>query len=352
MPYRRGFSKRKPTLSRKRTSIYKIGKSKRSRYGYSANTITTEHYAARQRRTDYAASLIDPSIKVNARIPDIACYETSTFCNEYHAMGTVRPYSDTTDNNNAVHIWSLHPDGYCSSYNSGAAALGTPGKATAAAARFPAIVPGGLSNSNAFSERYKAARLVSALLKYTFAGDDTKTSGEIFCAFVPEELKNFVTGAQGAVNWDGTGLDGGIPQSKNLNATTIDKVKEYCTSWYQGPLKNGCVLRYKPVDGSSFDMANPVQKFADSVRITGKYGFFIVIFNHENSPGVNFSVDYWANYEGIPSTYAIGINVGVSASDPGALAHGINAAAKTKTCFANTPAAWNTNVTEVLRSVH
>jgi len=305
-----------------------IKKGRKSAYGKDVDTMTSTHYAARQKRTDYALSLINPEAKLNVRIPDMACYPTVAYTTELHQPITINN-GTSTDNNQMLHV-VLHGLPYIRSFQ------GQNGS-----------VPGGLSTGAtaqngyvgtiaSIGANYKATRVVSAMAKLTFAGDDTKTQGSIFGTFLPHDWA-IKTG----VKYSST-----VGDNPDIGYST-DKWMGDIPDYYQGPLKQGVITRYKPVDGHAWDMT-PIDASDTSLQ----YGTFLFLINPEATiTTTTFMLDIVVNYEGIVKHNDTGLIPAVSGADPGALAHGINSASKTAIAFPSTNAGWMKNVDLPLRSV-
>jgi len=302
---------------------FKIGKTKKSNYGYDTATKWTHVYSARQERTDYAATLVDPNLEINCRIPDLACYPTCTFKSEYHQPIVID--AGATSTNNQVFYVGLHTLPTVTMYQgTKSAVVGGPGSISTNTGKNFSI---GDSGANT---RYKAARLVSAMARLSFAGKDTETEGSIQAAFLPKRYATTCNNL-GAVTF--------------YSATTVDQVPDY----YSGPLRNGAVVRYKPTDADSFNMAT-VALSTSATTDPDYFGSFVFIVN-PGAASTTMQLDIVMNWEGIPLKNNVGVEVAVSGADPGALAHGLNSASMSATCFSNTSSSWNKNVDSVLRSV-
>jgi len=317
-------------------SNYRLKPNKRGRYGHTQPTLTSGKHVVKQGRTDYAMSLIDPFKRIDCRIPDMACYETVTFTNEVHQLMEITSVNQTGSTNNCVAVISLIPGGGIQFFQ-GDQAAGAGNISTSANAK---IVPG----STHTTTRYKAARLVSAGVKVTFAGDNTQTRGEIIGAFIPADYK--VKYSDGAIAVSGTGLTNGLPNTTNYDLRSATAIKSLTANYCEGPLKAGMVVRYKPQDIMSFDMVGVYPTGTEQVEPFGT----IVIFMAA-SLATSLQFDVVLNYEGLVRNNDLGLASAVSSADPGALAHGINAAGKANSCFASTTASIHANIDRVLMSV-
>jgi len=335
---RRG-SKRKSTGY---SSAVNVRHSKRSRYGNEANVITSDRYVSRQARTDYALTLIDPFKKIPARIPDIASYETVCFTNEIHDHVSLLAESTATGDNNFLTVVNLSPGAWTKFY-CGANFATDPGRKSTVSG----WQPGGANTKT----RYKSARLVSAVVKLTHADLDTNTAGEIIGGFLPGDYGVYdVGGSAGSMEWNGTvgaGLDAnGNPDTLNYKVTTSTELKAILSNYYEGPIKNGVCIRYKPQDANSFDMKGCV---ADGEYQLQSFGCFLIAARPAST--MRFNIDIVMNYEGILMSNDLGLIAGVSDADPGALAHGINAAAKVPSAFDASPASLHKYIDNVVKSV-
>lgn len=339
MPYKRKATNYRANL--------KVGKVKRTRYGYSAPTITSDKYVIRQGRTDYAMTLIDPFKRIPVRIPDLASYETVTFTNELHGQWKVSPTSETTAVGNQILVVNLSPGGWVSTYSGGT------GTNTTGAGSAPFTQQIGGSNTQT---RYKAARLVSAAVKITYSDNDTNTAGEILGAFIPADYGCLSRNDTGLYNWTGgAGLDAnGYPVGANYDLSTDvsnggAKLKSLVANYYEGPLRSGVMIRYKPQDALSFNM-DTIKANTGTTVYTQTFGVFVIECLPVTATTM-MQVDIVCNYEGVLKNNDLGLLTGVSESDPGALAHGINAAGKSATAFASTGGSLALNVDSVIKSV-
>lgn len=313
-------------------------KGKKSRYGTDVATLSNTTYVAHQQRTDYAKTLIDPFLHIPARIPDLACYPTATYRTELHQVETVD--LSATNQNTKMYVVDLHGEPRLWYYQGNG---GTSPGAVRAVGSYKAIGPTNLAT------RFKATRLVSAMVKVAFAGNDNNTEGAIYGAFFPTDWK-----LQPGLPYTGVAP---TASASNPNicweGTKWSDVPEY----YAGPLKNGVVLRYKPQDTDAFNMRSINTKdpftgnnVSNDEPVAGSpFGTFIVLIDPTVACKMQF--DIVLNWEGIVLSNDAGYPVGISGADPGALAHGINAAGASATAFSATSASWAKHVDGVLRSV-
>lgn len=298
---------------------YKQSSGKKSQYGHDVGTISSKIYSSKQGRTDYAVTLVNPELKVNARIPDLACYPTATFSSELHTPFKIDNRATSANSSLiVVNTGAVSPTLY---FHQGALSNVTKGAPNSGG--LGAVKIG--QTGDEYALKYKAARLVSAMVKVTFAGQDTATEGSISGAYFP--------------------ADWGYSKGATLpffDPGTWNAAPDY----YQGPVKNGCCVRYKPVDSTSFDMKTT------ATQVNNDFGTFMVLVDVPVAvTSVTMQIDIVLNWEGIVVDNTLGIPVGISGADPGALAHGLNAAGSSAGAFACNPLSWQKNVDGVLRSV-
>lgn len=322
---------------------YKQQGVKRKRYGYDVGSKSSKIYNEKQGRSDYAMTLINPFIYLNARVPDLACYPTAVFTVRKTFPFTVKNTNDL-NNQGIIHIAlaTLPTMTYHQNRNGG-----TPGNFVGGSTTY-------LGDPNNYtSTKYRASRLVSAMLKVSYAGSDTDTEGLISATYIPPEMTAKVT------TGTATNTYGGMDPQQNLSiygycytADTWEMARDY----YSGPLKNGAVARFKPVDSSSFDM-RPISNNSPAgsgLSFTTPYSFGDIIC--EIAPGLSTTsttvqVEISLNFEALLASTMSDANIGISGADPIALAHGLNAAGMSATAFSATQASWARNVDDVLRSI-
>lgn len=302
-----------------KTKKYTAGK--KSAYGYDVGTTSTKIYDARQKRTDYAASLIDPELRLNVRIPDLACYQTATYCTEYHQPLSLINTATTTNNTLFQVFLAPCPTVFFHQGGTGTA----PGDLSTGTTSFNI----GDTQAN-YQAKYKSARLVSAIAKLTFAGNDTSTEGTVFATFFPADWGMVVPNV-----------------AQNLDYAIASKWANL-PDYYSGPLRNGACVRYKPHDGASFDMFAVSQNLGASA-VFGAFQFMVAL--PAATTGVTMHLDVVMNWEAILTSTVTGIPQAISGADPGALAHGLNAAAASDSSFAANPMSWQKNVDSILRQV-
>ena len=166
----------------------RFSKGKKTRYGHDVDTISNVAYVSHQKRTDYAATLIDPFLRINARVPDLSCYPTATYRTEFHQV--VNILNSATIENTKMLVVDMHPDAYIYYYQGESGT--NPGQLRLTSDR--------TQLSSSVATKYKAARLVSAMMKVSYAGNDTTTEGAIYGAYFPSDWQ-----IQGGYIFDNTG---------------------------------------------------------------------------------------------------------------------------------------------------
>lgn len=304
-----------------RGRTYKKGH--KSYYGHDVGTTSTKIYDARQKRTDYACTLIDPELRLGVRIPDLACYQTATFTTEYHQPLSIDNSTGTTNNC----LFTVMTGAGCPTVWFHQGSHGTvPGDLTTGAGGEIVI---GDTQAN-YQAKYKSCRLVSASVRISYAGNDTTTEGTIMGTFLPSDWNLLVPAAP-----------------NNIAYYTPQQWKDL-PDYYSGPLRNGVVIRYKPHDALSFDM----QATSQNLGAYSAFGGMMVSVQLPNATAsVTLQLDIVMNWEALLASTATGIPQGISGADPGALAHGLNAAAASDSAFAGTASAWAKNVDALLRQV-
>lgn len=362
--YTNKTAKKRKILSR---THYKTTAPKKSRYGTDPGTVGIKHAVGHQSRTAYAETLINPEMQLEVRIPDMSCYPTACFTAEKHISYPVIKYNDTTDNCILVVPLQGNPgieyfQGYYSNQSGG---TGTPGNKSTGnsnpASNFNPVL-------SSISTKFMSARLVSAILKVTWAGNDSQTSGHIYGAHVVST--NTMTGA---TQLNGTDVYRNSTWNGTLGATLANPPLYDKAAWarlpdfHSGPMSKGVCLRYKPVDASAFSMDTV---FSDTqLDITGSnptgqgaakglpcpYGAFVVMVDPTAAStgsgltAAELQLDLVLNYEGIPWFNDIGIPTAVSASDGSALSHGLNIAGRSNSCFPATE--YHSNIHGPLRLI-
>lgn len=310
--------------------VHRVTKGKRTRYGKDVDTTSAKHYNARQARTDYAATLINPELSLGARIPDLACYPTAVWTTEYHQPITISNGATTTNNQILALALNTCPQINCYTGTNGTSPGTLVTTTTPGSSSTPILIGDTVA---AYQGRYKSARLVSAMIKMTWAGQDNATEGTILGTYQVPEYGSTV--APATVNFAQASAWATLPDA------------------YTGPLKNGIVMRYKPVDAGSFDMQPMYSQPSVGLAPMGTWwGFFYInIIPAATTASTTFQLDVICNWEGTLTSNVQGIKTGMSGADPGALAHGLNAAGSSDQAFAATASSWSKNVDGVLRSV-
>jgi len=291
---------------------------------------------SKQQPTDYPKALLAPHIYKNIKIPDLTCYPSTTFTEEEHLSWLPGPltggesmYIGLTP---GVWVTTIHPT------------------VLAASGISPAIPVAGSygSQQNIIAQklhtRYKAARLVSAMASITYIGNGDSNQGLVTCSYVPFGK---------AAAFTSTAL---VPGTSPVWNGEFDRVliKDYVDS-YQGPLKNGAVVFYKPVDSNSFRYVNLFDNsFArsasqassngagssgqGSVTVEGLFsnqsngfGYFVFNLEGESRDFSAFDVKIVANWEAIPNDDDTDAVITASPTNAAAASAGLSLASVTPT---------------------
>lgn len=293
------------------------------KYKYNQGTdlaLATTHYVVNQSRADYALTLVDPWAKLDCRIPDLACYPTATFTIDHVFEWNPDVTTVAAANSQLLRV-GMHGSSFGCFYPAFNVTGGVSGdvKGFSALPSMPSGITGGIATL------YKSARVVSAGIKVTWAGNDSNTTGTIYCTYVPGDATSVV--AARPVLYD--------------TAAAWTSVNEH----YMGPMRLGCIARFKPHDTGAFDMKTTAAITAADASTYPQFGDFYVAVNPGTGvTGLKFNVQLSINYEGLVTGNNVGIDTGVSAADPVALAHGMNVAGRCLTSFAATAASENDNI--------
>jgi len=299
----------------------KYTKGTRGRYGFEVDTAQGQAFQRRQGRSDYAATLINPELNLQVRVPDLACHATATFVTEYRQPLLINNTNTTANNGMLVCALSSGCPRLCLYQNQNGS---VPGNLTVGTN----VIAIGDSVTNQRG-RFQAARLVSAMMRISYAGNDAQTEGSVIGTYYSQNYNLAVQ--QNAI--------------ARANPADWQNLPDY----YNGPLKNGIVIRYKPVDAASFVMG-PIAGNTGDVTYFGN--MIAVILPTLATTSLTVQVEVVCNWEGILTNETTGIPIGISGADPVALAHGLNAAAGSATAFPSTASGWQKHVDNVLRLVH
>jgi len=270
---------------------------------FQTNAITP----SKQLPEDYVKSLLAPHIYKGTKIPDMSCYPSTTFCEEEHH--TWAPFGADIANSGDLFGVGLKP-GLTYNVMTSRAAIGTHSGMT-----IGAVCRQGQFINTDFSARYRAARLVSASATATYIGNGDTNRGTITAVFVPFG-KNYV-------NFINPMTPGTTPSL--MSDSSIDTIKDNLES-YQGPLKYGASVFYKPTDPLSLryvtcQLPQQLSQYCCVSTTDGKtvtsggnafnlastlatgYGYFMfAVDNFDDSAKGNclFDVKIVANWEAIP----------------------------------------------------
>lgn len=278
---------------------------------YNDGTVLVGHKIAKvQPKGDYARTLIDPFGVSGVRIPDLSCYPTATYRCEKQ-LSWVPQYSTTTDSSTAMVI-DLCPEPQYQLLNGPESTI--PGVRRAANPPQTAV-PNYIGDlSTGLQTRFDRARLVSAAVIVRYSGNDTECQGSI-----------------AIVNECGSVLDANLNIANNVTAGTVSDPTQQKV-FYKGPLKNGAIAVYRPLDSAAFAM-----KKTDS---TTCFGQFVISITGTAKTAANLTpqldVHIVANYEAVVKDNTQGIDEEAFAMDTEATEYGLSAATVYPSCYAGT----------------
>lgn len=214
------FGRNKGGVTRKRfASDYALDRTT----SYFSNSAKTT--PSRQKPSDYVKTLLSPHTYKGMKIPDLACYPSTTYCEDEHVTWQ---YSGTSGGD-LLFVGLTSQCFYSIVHSTTDATPSTFGTQAN-------ILTGDMSS------RFGSSRLVSAEAKVTFIGNGDNNQGLISCAYVPYgKVLFFQTGV----------ITPGVTSTVGNMDASILNIKDYNDS-YTGPLKNGASVYYKPVDSNSF----------------------------------------------------------------------------------------------------
>lgn len=302
---------------------------KKTKYNQGADVaLATSHYVVKQGRQDYAMTLIDPWAKLDCRIPDLACFPTATYTVEHNFEWNVAATNVATTNTQLLRVF-MHGSAYYGFYNAFNITTGAP--VASSQQQLPAFNTGTIPNG--ISSLYKSARVVSAGIKVSWAGNDSVTTGTIYSCYVPS--------------------DQGYTSGQNQVGFATPSAWTGQQEMYMGPMRLGAMCRYKPQDSASFDMLGTgAIPFADTTYIPGFGSFYIGVNAPLDTAGLKFNVNLVINYEALVVGSNLGIDTGVSDADPAALAHGLNIAGRSLSAFGASASSEENNVRAPARLVY
>jgi len=290
----------------------------------------------------YAQTLLDPFNYRGCRIPDLACYPTGVFTQEEEFTWTVStaPYDPVTpanNTNNRVLIVRIAAENG-SNYNFAGVEVTPPttGGVTYTTGTTPQLV-----GTNPAS-RYSSQRVVSGGIQVKFAGNDATSQGVIRgCVLTKNDIIQVNSGHfeqfrmassvtspnPGAVTqFNDIANVSNNPVAFGTLAILNDYINDQRVS-YQGPMKYGIGMRYKPVDPLSFTMkTTEVQTlWTGNVSQYDEDAFFVISLDGVAN-GTVLTCRIVVNYEGVVRSDTTGI---LSLSSPASAAstdHGLNMA--------------------------
>lgn len=243
-----------------------------------------------QKLGDYAATLVDPWTHRNVRIPDLASYPTSPYTCEYEFLWSPGVVNSAASTSALIVDINSNPQFSFLNGMEAAATMGTNRTVTTAL-------------SSTITSRYTMGRVVSAGICVKFAGNDSNSAGMLYGV-------NRASGLAGpGVNYNNTST--AAPEVTNPTQQQ---------TYYAGPLREGVILTYRPLDADSFAM--------QSTAGTGVYGQFIICMNGlPMSPSApSFNVHIVVNCEGIIINNTLGLEQGGACVMPASYHFGLQAA--------------------------
>lgn len=226
---------------------------------------------APQARTDYARSLLNPFLRLPARIPDLSSYPTAIYTQESHIAWFPNNAGGTSNNNIfAIIIASTNQANPMYAVANGENAIGTYGQITNAVS----LKDVGFDKSAS----YEYARVVSAAAKVTYAGTDAQNNGTIRgCTIAwPRALAGTFVGSVFG---------------------TVEAFQQQ-QDFVQLPITNGIIARYAPRDAEDFQMREVLN--LGTTTITNYLRPFMFIFECvNNAANVPLHVDITVNFEAL-----------------------------------------------------
>nr|QXP08172.1 MAG: putative capsid protein [Arizlama virus] len=272
---------------------------------------------------DYAKSLLNPWLELNAKIPDLSSFPTSTFRAETNYVWNVTPSAATTDDNTILIVDLAETLGF----------FHCQGVSQTTAANRGDYTTGSLVSSNItlgavlLANYYDQFRVVSAGMKIKFADNDDNTKGIIWgttfgtCAETLQNATNYSASPWTRVK-QGSAVD--LSSATNWNAAR---------NMYSGPIVDGLTLRYQPASGTSFLMIKP--EITNSTDQKFNFGRFAVMVNGltDGTP-VTLHCSMVVNIEAIPLSGQIPNNaIYNSPANSAALEAGLNAISNAENAF-------------------
>lgn len=292
-----------------------------------------------QQPCDYLKTLIDPWADINAKIPDLACYPTSTARFETNFMWPITTAATTANNQFLVVDLSEVP-GFFMCQRFGVAGP-TPGDYTNGTLSGSGLSAIGPQNIKDFNDQQ---RLVSAGIQVKFADNDTATKGVIWAYSLPGccETSQSNTALQSSPY---ASLASGQP-----GAVTSTSILQNQKGIYNGPLVNGATLRYTPCDAHSFEMIKPGSWQPTAASYVFNYGRF-VIYVEGCADNTMLHVNITTNWEVIPLAENNNVNTSPSPTNGAALEAGLRAISHLDNAFGASPSELNQHIRTPIRSV-
>lgn len=289
-----------------------------------------------QHPCDYLKTLIDPWADINAKIPDLACYPTTTARFEANFMWTVST-SASTANSQILVIDLAETPGYfnCQALSAGGTSVVGDYTNGDLATTVGSIGPSNIKDYN------DQQRLVSAGAQVKFADNDSATKGVIWCYTLPGSSETLQSSSIVSSS-PYTSLASTAPGP--LNSGNIQNQKGI----FNGPLVNGATCRYAPNDAKSFIMIKPATGYTTSQV----FNFARFVFYVEGcATGTVLHVNITTNWEVIPMAANNNVNISPSPTNGAALEAGLRGISHMESSFGASPADIATNIRTPLRSV-
>lgn len=219
-------------------------------YSTSAGKSATQHPDA------YAKALLDPENNSSCIIPDLNTFPTVTYSSSTSFQIPV--VSPGGSNIAGVYV-SLTPNPSDTLYFESASSTNSLYALTTAQP---------ITGAASMVATYRSARIVAASLRIEHCGNDNLNEGIVIGTSYANSIVDGIVTSIGA--------------------------QQNCRNTYVGPAKNGCIITYRPVDGSNFDM-KPLNDVAY------KYGYLQVHLNGIATTA-NIQGHLTIHYEGITLT--------------------------------------------------
>jgi hypothetical protein len=217
--------------------------------------VTTDFgSSAVQKPEAYAQALLDPENSSACIIPDLNTFPTSVYSSSTSFKLTVNSSTGTTG---ALISLSSNPNNTIQDESA---------TSTDGAYNYNSFLP--VSGAVAMTGTYRSSRIVAASLRIEHCGNDNLNEGIIV-----------------ATSYGNSRVD-----SQVMNLVSQQNTR----NTYVGPAKNGCIITYRPVDGSNFDM---------HLLSATLYSFgYLQVHLSGCASGANIQAHLTIHYEGLTTT--------------------------------------------------